>query len=144
MDKEKFQYMLENNYNCSQAILCYFADKYGLDENTAKNLVSGMDCGMGQAKTCGAVTSAYLVLGLDQADGSDSKKSNIKDKMKIFNDSFLEKHKSIECLELLGLDISTDEGMVEAFRSGLIGEVCVKCMSDSISILEEIIGEDIE
>jgi len=52
MDKDRLQYLMENNYSCSQAVLCYFADKYGIDEDKAKNLVSGMDCGMSQAKTC--------------------------------------------------------------------------------------------
>lgn len=139
MDKDRLQYLMENNYSCSQAVLCYFADKYGIDEDKSKNLVSGMDCGMSQAKTCGAVTSAYLVLGLEDAYGE--KNNNVKDTIKIFNENFLEEYKSLECYELLGLDISTDEGMVEAFKNDLINEVCVKCISDTINILEDIIKE---
>lgn len=139
MDKDRLQYLMENNYSCSQAVLCYFADKYGIDEDKAKNLVSGMDCGMSQAKTCGAVTSAYLVLGLEDAYGENNK--NVKDTIKIFNEKFIEEHKTLECYELLGLDISTDEGMVEAFKNDLINKVCVNCISDTINILEEIIKE---
>ncbi|MGA2258902.1 MAG: C-GCAxxG-C-C family protein [Thermoguttaceae bacterium] len=53
------------SFNCSQAVLSAYAGQLGLDEETAAKIASGFGGGMGRmADTCGAVTGAYMVLGL--------------------------------------------------------------------------------
>ena len=50
--------------NCAQSVLVCFANELNLDELTALKIASGFGGGMARAETCGAVTGAYMVLGL--------------------------------------------------------------------------------
>ncbi|MBF0263912.1 MAG: C_GCAxxG_C_C family protein [Gammaproteobacteria bacterium] len=64
-----------NGLNCSQSIIAKYAGKYNLDVATACQLATGFGGGMGrQAKTCGALTGAYLVLGLEFGSSSPADK----------------------------------------------------------------------
>jgi C_GCAxxG_C_C family probable redox protein len=57
--------LFDEGYACSQAILLSFAERYNLDENTAKLISSTFGGGMGRLRQkCGAVTSGFMVLGL--------------------------------------------------------------------------------
>ena len=49
---------------CSQAVFGAFAPGLGVDEETAVRLSAGFAAGMRTADTCGAVTGAYMALGM--------------------------------------------------------------------------------
>ena len=52
-------------FNCTQAILSTYCEDFGLDKVTALKLACGLGAGMGRlGHTCGAVSGAYLVIGL--------------------------------------------------------------------------------
>ena len=57
---EKF----EKGFNCSQAVLSTYSEQFGLDENAALKIATGFGGGMHINGTCGAVTGAFMVLGL--------------------------------------------------------------------------------
>ena len=51
--------------NCSQAVISVYAEQLGLSRKTALKIAQGFGGGMGRmTKTCGAVTGAFMVLGL--------------------------------------------------------------------------------
>ena len=55
----------QGGFNCSQAVLSTYAQDFGLDREAALKLAAGFGGGMGRmAGTCGAVTGAFMVLGL--------------------------------------------------------------------------------
>ena len=55
----------KGGFNCSQAVLSTYAQDFGLDREAALKLAAGFGGGMGRmAGTCGAVTGAFMVLGL--------------------------------------------------------------------------------
>ncbi len=66
MDKEKKGIdCFKNGFNCSQSVLTAFAGDFDLDEVTALKVAGGFGAGMGRLmETCGAVSGAYMVLGL--------------------------------------------------------------------------------
>ena len=52
-------------FNCSQAVLSVYAEEFGLCRETALKIACGYGGGMGRmALTCGAVTGAFMVIGL--------------------------------------------------------------------------------
>jgi C_GCAxxG_C_C family probable redox protein len=58
------EFFLEG-YACAQSVVLAFADRFDLPEDTAKRMASTFGGGMGRLrKTCGALTGAYMVLGL--------------------------------------------------------------------------------
>ena len=55
----------KSGLNCSQSILSTYAEDFGLDRGVALKLAAGFGGGMGRMMgTCGAVTGAFMVLGL--------------------------------------------------------------------------------
>lgn len=50
--------------NCAQAVLLAYSDELGISEETARKLGSNFAGGMKFGSVCGAITGAYMVLGL--------------------------------------------------------------------------------
>ncbi|HPT20462.1 MAG TPA: C-GCAxxG-C-C family protein [Bacteroidales bacterium] len=57
--------LFDEGYACAQSVLLAFADRYDLDEETAKRISSTFGAGMGRLRQkCGALTGSFMVLGL--------------------------------------------------------------------------------
>ena len=127
------------NFNCAQTVFSLFAADLGLNEQTALKIASGFGGGMDCAETCGAVTGAYMVIGLKHGHSSTDpdEKANTKMKIKRFNDLFREKHGSLTCKVLTGFDISTPEGADLAQEAGVFMNKCPEFIQTACNILEE-------
>jgi C_GCAxxG_C_C family probable redox protein len=133
-----FTVMAESKMNCAQAVLTAFCEELGLDRATALKLARGFGGGMGRSgKTCGAVTGAYMVLGLrepkDAREGIEAVYAQVND----FNRKFTELNGSTECKALLGCDINTPEGLARARAEGLFTKVCPGFVRAAVELLDE-------
>jgi len=135
--KDKAISYFREGYNCSQAVLMAYA---GEGEATVK-AAAAFGGGMGRMqKTCGAVTGAYIWLGMNYgASGlpQENDKMQLYDRVKSFNRSFVERNGTDLCSELLGENLNTPEGKARIKERGLHEKVCEKCISDAIEIIEE-------
>jgi len=126
--------------NCAQSVLLSFAGELNLDEMTALKISAGFGGGMSMAETCGAVTGAYMVLGLKvQEEGKTIQeiKDETKAAVKKFNELFAARHGSLKCKKLLGVNISTPEGSAEASKQRLFDTVCPGLVASSAEIIEQ-------
>ncbi len=128
----------ENGYNCSQAIFATYGRGFGIVSDQAFEIASGFGGGMRIGGTCGAVTGAFMVLGLKFAKGKDKPY----DKIIEFVEKFCRRNKSTNCLDLIGCDIRTEEGMEKAVNEGLFRKVCSQVVKDAAQILEEMLKDD--
>lgn len=128
-----------SKFNCAQTVFSLFASELGIDEKTALKIASGFGGGMANAETCGAVTGAYMVIGLKHGhDVSDpAKKANTRELIQKFNKKFKEKHDSLICKNLTGFDISTAEGAEAASANGVFEIKCPKFIKTACNLLEE-------
>jgi C_GCAxxG_C_C family probable redox protein len=136
----------EKGFACSQSVFSTYAGPMGLAQDTALKISDAFGGGMGgMGETCGAVTGAYMVLGLingrTEADDDESKKKTRK-LIKEFTQRFKEAHKTTICNELLENDISTPEGMEAAEASGVFDKRCPKFVAEATKILEQLIKKD--
>ena len=70
--------MVEHRMNCAQSVLSVFCQEFKLDRNQALRIAMGFGGGMGRTgKTCGAVTGAYMVLGLSQRLNENNARESI-------------------------------------------------------------------
>ena len=130
----------EEGFYCSQAVLVPYADQFGLKHQTALRISSGFGAGMGgMAKTCGAVTGAFLVLGLKYGSTIASEKGIVCGPIKEFVQRFEARNASIGCQELLDCDISTPAGDKAARENNLYTTICPKLVQDAAEILEEML-----
>ena len=132
-----FTNMTESKMNCAQAVLTAFCEELGLDGATALKLASGFGGGMGRGgKTCGAVTGAYMVLGLRETALCREGVEAVYTQLKVFNQKFTEQFGSIECKELLDCDLSTSDGLAKARAKGLFTRDCPGFVRGAVEILE--------
>ena len=91
-------------YSCSQTVVSLFAPEIGIDDKTALKIASGFGGGMACAETCGAVTGAYMVIGMKHGHSTSNpdEKANTKLLIQQFNEIFITKHGSLICKKLTG------------------------------------------
>jgi C_GCAxxG_C_C family probable redox protein len=135
--------LFRQGFSCSQAVLATFAPGLGLDSDTALRLSAGFGGGMGRmALTCGAVTGAFMVLGLRHGGTraeETAAKARTRHAVREFAQRFREQHGSIECRELLGCDLSTPEGYAEAMRQQLTTTICPRLVATVAEILQDML-----
>ena len=130
-------------FSCSQAVFSAFADELGLDRTDALKISTAFGGGMASmGLTCGAMTGALMVIGAKHGRaraGDTAAKQKTYELSREFMRRFAERHGSIACRELLGVDISTPEGKEQASERGLFSTLCPRFVSDAAGILEQIL-----
>ncbi len=138
---EKTTDLFSAGLNCSQAMLTVFGEPYGLDAEMAAKLGRPLGGGIGHlAKTCGAITAAVLVLGMakNHQDEGEARKASYASVQDLFK-RFEALHGTTECKELLGTDMSTEEGLKKIQEEKLVRKVCPPFVRAAASILEELL-----
>ena len=133
--------LFEEGFSCSQAVFSAFAPDMGINREKALQLSQAFGGGMAQmGLTCGAVTGAFLVIGLKhgrtQADDQaarDKTYALTKEFVQFFRDTF----GTISCRELIGIDLNMSEDMERAEREGIFENKCTEYVSSAALWLEE-------
>ena len=131
--------LFRDGHACSQAILATYGEPLGVSREIALRIAAGFAGGMRMGETCGAVTGAFMVLGLRHgSDKSDSPPGRAEAYTRVleFTRRFRERAGSIVCRDLLGCDISTPEGMKQAQDQGLFKTRCVELVEAAAGILD--------
>jgi C_GCAxxG_C_C family probable redox protein len=132
----------EQGFNCAQALLATYCEEFGVDRKHALMLSCGLGAGMGRLQeTCGAVTGAYLLIGLRygqyMVQDSEAKERTYR-LIQEFSQRFIERNKSTNCRELLGVDLINGDIKKARLR---VSQICPKAVRDAAEILESIIYE---
>lgn len=141
MDKTKYANELYlSGYNCAQSVFAAFSEDYGLERDKALKVAGALGGGVRCGEICGAVTGAALVIGLKNGQSSledTASKENCSNEIKEFTRRFKESTGSLICRELLGIDISDDEGRRRAMERNLFKTVCSDAVTEAVEILED-------
>lgn len=133
--------LISGRVNCAQAVLTSFCEELGLNRDIALKITKCFGGGIaGSGNTCGAVTGAYMVIGLKQRETLSETPGKEKVKMLTtkFADQFVRLHGSILCRDLLGYDVSQPEQLAIVVQKKLFAIKCPIFVRDSVSILEKI------
>jgi C_GCAxxG_C_C family probable redox protein len=135
--------MATRTTNCAQAVISSFCEELGLNKNLAFRLAQGFGGGMHHSQgACGAVTGAYMVLGLSQKISNEKPREKLEANyalMAEFNKRFKALHKSLNCTELCGYDLSIPEKAAEAREKKVFSTTCAGYVRDAVKILEELL-----
>lgn len=131
-------------YNCSQSVLMALCGRFGLDDCLAVRLATGFGVGMGRGEACGAVSGAVMALGLfgggGGPDGAAAKAATYA-RVQEFQRRFSDRHGSLRCRDLIGLDPSTPEGLGQARREGRFQSVCLPLVRTAAAIVAEVMDD---
>ena len=137
---EKANDLFGRKFHCSQAVFAAFAEELGLTEEQALKIGACFGSGMRKGEVCGACTGALMALGLKYGQSSEEdidsrmKTNEVTDK---FMAEFKKENGSYMCKDLLGCDISTEEGIAVALEKKLFKEFCPKMVESAARIVEE-------
>jgi C_GCAxxG_C_C family probable redox protein len=140
---EEAEALFAGGFNCAQSVLAAFGVDLGLERDTALKLAAPFGAGMARSgQACGAVTGSLMVIGLKfGAANSWNKiqKARVLTKSRKFMERFRERHRDINCRELIGVDLGTDAGRKEAKRRNVFEARCMNFVRDAAEILDEIV-----
>jgi len=132
------------SYNCAQSVLFPFLKQYGLREEDGFKIASAFGAGMaGMQGTCGAVTGAFMVLGLEYGfvDPKDKKQRELLlVKTREFILKFKNEYGTIKCRDILLCDLNTEEGKRKHKEENQRELICKNCVRHSVKILGKMIG----
>ena len=130
-------------FSCSQAILSTYGTQFGLNREIALKVAEAFGGGMcHMGETCGAVTGAFMVMGLKYGRtiaGDKQSQDKTTSLVNEFVNRFKSRNTSIVCKELLGCDLSTPEGTNMAKEKNLFATICPKFVQDAAEIIEQIL-----
>jgi C_GCAxxG_C_C family probable redox protein len=129
--------------NCAQSVMTAYMEEFNIDPEIALSVSCGFGGGMGRLQeTCGAVTGAFMVLGIHNCkkytDNKDRKEKTYA-MIQEFSDKFKSLHGTMDCRLLLNCDLRTEEGQRYVKENKLHETICEKCVSDSIRLIEELV-----
>ena len=135
----------KDGFSCSQSVLSAFATELGLDTEAALKVSSGFGGGMGHmAETCGAVTGAYMVLGMKTGrthpKDSDAKEYTY-ELVRDFTSRFQKRTGHVVCRDILGVDIGNPDGYKQAIKDRLFSKLCPNMVVAAAEILDEMMAE---
>lgn len=132
---------LNQGANCAQSILSAFSEELGIDKDLALRIASGFGGGMCQGEVCGAVTGAILVLNLKYGNskmGDSETKEKIYHLIRSFSDEFRNRNGSINCSDLLGIDLQKEANRAVAREKGLFKDNCSRYVEAAVKIIENL------
>ena len=122
-------------HNCSQAVLAAFISR---EDSFLLKIASSFGAGMARGDTCGAVTGAYMTIGLRKGYETQTAESGklLRREVRFFNKAFIAENGSLLCKELLGVNISTPRGRKQAIERQLFATRCPLLIRSACTILE--------
>lgn len=145
MTKEQIVDLFMHQVDCSQITAGEFTEETGKSKEELYKINACYAGGMLRGETCGAVISAYNIIGMiygHTGPDQEAQKGIMLQKMLRFNELFTEKRGGkFMCKELLDADISTKEGMDKIVNGGLMVNVCPLIILDAIDCLKQTISE---
>ncbi|MFC2163874.1 C-GCAxxG-C-C family protein [Acidobacteriota bacterium] len=135
--------VFQEGFSCSQAVLEAFSEAMGLDRDLALKISQSFGGGMAhRGETCGAVTGALMVIGLQYGrtkSDDDAAKEQTYATVHEFIKRFKTKYDSIVCKEILGYDVSKDEEFKQAQEEEVFQSICPKLVQSAAEICEDLL-----
>ncbi|MDR3639804.1 MAG: C-GCAxxG-C-C family protein [Humidesulfovibrio sp.] len=121
---------MESGYLCSESVLKGAADYLGITWEHLPAIATGLGAGIGgTANVCGTLTGGAMALGLARGRNSPDQDflaclGGVQELVEEFRGRF----GSITCVDVLGLDISTEDGRNRAIETGFLNLPCKDCL----------------
>ena len=132
----------ESGFCCAESVLMAVAERMGIESDLIPKIATGLCAGMSKTSSrCGALTGGVLALGMiygRAAVGDSASKDLTYELVAQFVRGFETMFGSADCRELLGCDISTEEGMRTFEEQGLI-EKCYGFAEEATAYLMKVI-----
>ncbi len=132
-----------DGFNCAQALLTTFGPRFGLDPAVAMRVAVGFGGGMGrQGHTCGALTGAYMIIGLIKGSsqpGDRETRESVYAAVREFSARFEAEYGATSCRELLGCNLADPAEYARAREEKLFKSHCPRFVAGAARLLEQMV-----
>lgn len=130
--------LFNDSKNCAQSVIGTYANDFNLEKDMAFSMSTAFGGGMGHSGSiCGALSGGLMVLGL-KCDANQFDKEKTYALTRHLMDEFVKRNGTRDCEELIGVDLTTEEGKKKFKEENIKKNICEKCIKDVIDIIEEI------
>lgn len=131
--------LFSEDYNCAQSVLKATLEARDMKIPSVEYIAAGFGGGMGICgETCGAISGGVIAIGLllqrTHPERKDHKKKAY-EYVREFIRLFKEKHGTVKCNDLLGMDISTDEGYRKGHDEKLFETRCPEFVETAVQLV---------
>lgn len=137
--------VFRSGMNCTQTVLNVFSAETGISTEDSFLLGSCFGGGMRCGEVCGAVTGALMVLGkvggFSSAEDVGTKQES-NERAYCFMHRFSDQFGSVVCKDLLGDDLSDEEGMERLILRGAFEKDCPRFISGAIEITGQMMNKN--
>ncbi len=128
----------KEGYDCSKSILSTYINEMNINQQQAKKMTEPFGTFLGKPREiCGIIEASFCIINYHH-NQNNIEEEKAKQIMNSFRQSFLKNHNSLLCKELLGTDLATLEGKINAIELGICDSKCIQILKDAITILEEV------
>ncbi len=139
--------LFESGCACSQAVFTAYSDLFGIDEATALRLSCGLGAGVGRLRNvCGVVSAMAMLAGLKYGSptpGDAEAKRITYEQVQRMAQAFREKHGSLICRDLLGLEeedaCATPSERTAAYYAA---RPCAGFVADAAELIEQLLLDE--
>jgi C_GCAxxG_C_C family probable redox protein len=143
MNKQDYaRELFSGHLNCAQSVLSAFSSELEMDITTLQKVGANFGGGMGEGETCGAVTAAFMIMGLKYGTDQSSihgDKEKLKQILTQYKEMFTKKFVSLNCKDLIGYNVKMPEEQKMAIEKKVFNTKCPLFVSGSVEILENLI-----
>ncbi|RPH31953.1 MAG: C_GCAxxG_C_C family protein [Bacteroidales bacterium] len=133
--------LFKNGSSCAQAILEAYAKRVNINSELAVKIGSGLGGGVGRKQhICGAVNAGAIILGLKNSNGISGDIESKERTSQIVSNYISECEKtlgSIQCKDLLKIDLSNPAERIAAKEAGIFEIVCNNAVKQAAIILDK-------
>jgi C_GCAxxG_C_C family probable redox protein len=134
--------LFEKGYYCAESVLLAMAESKGIQSDLIPKIATGFCSGVSRTGgMCGAVSGA--IMGINLVAGRNLPSESVESSYTLaqqFISRFEKQHGSINCRELTGCDLATEEGQ-RMFNENHLIEGCQQYVGDATSMVMSLIAE---
>ncbi|KYK33824.1 MAG: C_GCAxxG_C_C family protein [Theionarchaea archaeon] len=134
----------ESGYNCAESVLLGLSDFLNEPCDCIPRIATGFGGGMKTGSVCGAVSGAVIAIGLHygRKTAQDTEKRDLcYERVQEFLSAFKREHQTIICRDLLGVDITTEEGRTQ-YKKGNLHKKCESCVATAFRIARTLLAAE--
>ncbi|MGC1122396.1 MAG: C-GCAxxG-C-C family protein [Candidatus Methanofastidiosia archaeon] len=134
----------DSGFNCAQSVLLALRESTGNTCSCIPAIAEGFGSGIKTGSVCGAVTGAVMGIGLEYGRKTPkdiSSKTHVEPLVKEFLRKFTEEHGTILCCELLGVDVTTEQG-VQHYKEKNMHEKCESFITTATQIAQTLLSPE--
>ena len=132
--------LFDRGFDCTQCVVAAFEEEMGEDFDAVMRASACLGMGMFQRAMCGAALGAMVVLGWKYGtkDPDYSAKGLCLIKRQQFFMEFGKGHDGLTCPDMMGLDVTTSEGNLQAYVQGKYEKNCPELCLRAIEITKRL------